>query len=291
MPRMSGTMAYLRGDAFSGGCTRQASRHATSTTSMSKRSRAHRTSPGTCKPPYNRLTVSISGALNALFTPSIATSLRRATKTGSVEPPPAGPSACALTIICANAKRRADSKSPDAQQSTIAPKTSDGRPPAHTQSSSNKCASGHGTNQQLNRANSLAGSPSDALPNAVTASASSAGGRFPPIDTALRFAFRVVSSAVFAVISPASRRSAINSSRVTSATYHPRALASSASSCARNPCAFASARASAVGASASLNRHSFSPRSSLASKCFLDVISSTSVASFSRVSKSFATPR
>ena len=101
----------------------------------------------------------------------------------------------------------------------MAPKTLDGRPPAHTQSSNNKCASGHGTNQQLRRAMILPGSPPLARPSAVTAIASSAGGNaFPPLVATLAFLFRAVSAARVDPSSPASSRNAMSSSRVTSAT-------------------------------------------------------------------------
>jgi hypothetical protein len=90
----------------------------------------------------------------------------------------------------------------------------------------------------------------------VTTKASIAGGKLP-VETTLLRASDALFFALFDVICPASSRSAMSSSRVTSATNHPSFRASKTSNCARNPCASASARASAVGANSVPKRHNF----------------------------------
>lgn len=81
---------------------------------MFKRSRAYRTSFGTCKSSYNRLTVLILGVLNVLFILFIVMLLCWVIKMGLVELLFVGFLVCVFMIICANVKRRADFKLFDA---------------------------------------------------------------------------------------------------------------------------------------------------------------------------------
>mmetsp|Transcript_11498 Transcript_11498/g.49556 ORF Transcript_11498/g.49556 Transcript_11498/m.49556 type:complete len:215 (+) Transcript_11498:430-1074(+) len=198
-----------------------------------------------CRPPYSKLTLETPGASSALARHSVATSFRRSTNTGTSAPPPTAPFACALTIICANAKRLAAMMFPPANESSIAPSTFDGLPPPQTQSSNSRCASGHGTSQQTKRVACRSGPP-PARPFAVTTSASSAGdagrdgpdgaGPSPPATTL--------------DASPASACRRASSCLGMSATYQLPPHRSSASSCGTRKWVSASRRASGVGASA-----------------------------------------
>mmetsp|Transcript_1343 Transcript_1343/g.5474 ORF Transcript_1343/g.5474 Transcript_1343/m.5474 type:complete len:255 (-) Transcript_1343:619-1383(-) len=225
-----------------------------------------------CSPPYRSATRRTPGASSATRRHSSARLFRLRTNTGTSEPPPTAPFACAETIICANASLRTLSICPLANASSIAPSTGAGRPPPHTQSRSRRCASGQGTSQQSARASCFTGPP-PARPRAAITSASSAGGNapaafpFPPpfepprkrsksdlafaptpgiceVGARLAFARADANDA-----SPASACRRVSSSFGMSATYHVGRVRSSASSCARRPCTYARLRESSVGAS------------------------------------------
>mmetsp|Transcript_9260 Transcript_9260/g.37421 ORF Transcript_9260/g.37421 Transcript_9260/m.37421 type:complete len:306 (+) Transcript_9260:1210-2127(+) len=202
-----------------------------------------RVRPGMCRPPYRRLTLDTPGAFSATARHSVATSLRRSTSTGTSAPPPTAPLACALTIICANAKRLAAMMFPPANESSNAPSTGAGLPPPQTQSSKSRCASGHGTSQQTARVACRSGPP-PARPFAVTTSASSAG------DAGTDGGPGADPSPVPGDASPASACRRASSCLGMSATYQLSPHRSSASSCGTRKCVSASRRASGVGASA-----------------------------------------
>ena len=222
-----------------------------------------------CRPPYSKLTRETFGASSALRRQSTATSLRRSTNTGTSAPPPTAPFACALTIICANAKRLAAMMLPPARESSSAPSTGAGLPPPHTQSNSKRCASGHGTSQHTARVACFSGPP-PARPFAVTTSASSAGdtavdpaaARAPGLGPTALASSSSPSSFIFIfssrtrrpATSPASACRRTSSCLGMSATYQLSPHRSSASSCGTRKCVSASRLASGVGASCAASR-------------------------------------
>mmetsp|Transcript_13380 Transcript_13380/g.50087 ORF Transcript_13380/g.50087 Transcript_13380/m.50087 type:complete len:306 (+) Transcript_13380:537-1454(+) len=220
-----------------------------------------------CSAPYRSATRVAPGACVAKRKHSIAFSFLMVTRIGTSLPPPTAPFACALTIICAKASLRTDSIWPLARESSIAPNTGAGRPPPHTQSSNNRCASGHGTHQHRYRMSCFTGPP-PARPRAAMTNASTAGGSGPVAFSAPPLSptpSRSRSETIFApipgislvgvcsarrdpsAVSPASTCSLSSCCFGMSATYQFAPVKSSASSCGTKPCTLAKFRASSVG--------------------------------------------